>query len=361
LINLEKFISWDSVNESYSSYKWVKTPSQIKSEDRNKFEVRLKATKMVSFSSLADSINYKYTSRYWEALKNRLTQNSIKFKYGNSGPIPKQWIYWSEKVIYSDERALISKNADKDEVLGYYPLAYNGAELDKFWMIAAWEDPTGRLLLKEMTLKTFLNKSTKDIIEKEFLGESRIGKQVKSKINSVAKKDYWTLISIMACENFPDNVQGMSDVAQSIYNRYHVTGKPYGKTVSDIILSKGQYEPVSKGLKKGADWKNVTSKEKAISVYMKTMGNDSKVATKAINNAMLAQYNKSYVDNAKSHVKTRTEFLANAPKSSSAASPVERSDKSKNNSFFWNYAGKNQYYAKKDFVAKPIPSEVKSA
>ena len=122
----------------------------------------------------------------------------------------------------SNEKNLlqISKNADKDEVLGYYPLAYNGAELDKFWMIAAWEDPTGRLLLKEMTLKTFLNKSTKDIIEKEFLGESRIGKQVKSKINSVAKKDYWTLISIMACENFPDNVQGMSDVAQSIYNRY---------------------------------------------------------------------------------------------------------------------------------------------
>jgi spore germination cell wall hydrolase CwlJ-like protein len=361
LKNLKNFNSWDSINESYVSYKWVKSPLKITSQEKSKFETKLYATKTVSFTSLSDSINFKYSQRYWDALKTRLTQNSIKFKYGNSSSIPKQWIYWSEKVIYSDQRALLSRNSEKDEVLAYYPLAYNGAELDKFWVIGSWEDPSGRTLLKEMTLKTFLSKSTKDLIEKEFLGESSIGKKVKSQMNSTSKKDYWTLVSIIACENFPENVQGMADVAQSIYNRYHVSGKPYGKTVSDIILAKGQYEPVTKGTKKGADWKNINSKEKAIAVYMKTKGDDKSVATKAINNAISAQSGKSYVDNAKSHVKTRTEFLASPPTSSSAAGPTERSDKAKNNSFFWNYAGKTQYYAKKDFSAKPIPSEVKMA
>jgi len=360
LNNLRDFNQW-SINESYDSFKWVKSPVNIKPGERSSFEAKLSATRMISFTTLSDSINPKYNPRYWESLKNKLTQNSIKFKYGNSTPPPKQWIYWGEKIIYSDQRALISKNSEKDEVLGYYPIPYNGAELDKFWIIGAWESPSGKILLKEMTLKTFLSKSTKDIIEKEFLGETKEGKTIKSQMNSTAKKDYWTLITVMACENFSDQVQGMADVAQSIYNRYYVKGKPYGKTIADIILSKGQYEPVDKGTKKGADWKNITSKEKAILVYMKTKSVDQKNATEAINNAILAQSGKSYINNAKGHVKTRTEFLATPPKSSSAKSPVERTDKSKNNSFFWNYAGKNEYYAKKDFIAKSIPPEVKIA
>lgn len=357
MVNLENFSGWN-LNEGlfFSEFKWVSSPKNLTGLQKSSMEGKLS----VFGSDILDNLNFPYTSRYWESLKKRLTENKIVFKYGNSSPIPKQWIYWSEKVIYSDERSLLSRNSQNQKVIAYYPLAYNGAVLDKFWVIAIWKDGQGKKYLKEMTLKDFLTKSTKDIIEKDFLSSSVVKSDVSAQ-NKINKKDYWTLITIMACENFLDQKQGMADVAQSIYNRYHVEGKPYGKTISEIILAKSQYEPVTKGLKKGADWKNINDKNKSISVYMKTMGVDIKTATKAIESAISAQSNKTYRENAKSHVKTRTEFLASPPSSSSAVSPVERPDKSKNNSFFWNYAGKNKYYAKKDFSAKPIPSEVKTA
>lgn len=354
MINLNGFYEW-GINEGSYFTKWASTPSNITASQKKDIEVKIEASSSVGMDILKN-FNPSYNSRYWEALKKRLGENKITFKYGNTSAIPSQWIYWSEKVIYSDKRPLLSRNnSTKEEVLAYFPIAYNGVVLDKFWVIAVWENQSGVKVLKEMSLKTFLTKTTKDLIDTYFKGYSP---PVTNKSNS---KDYWTLITIMACENFPDQSQGMADVAQSIYNRYYVNGKPYGKTISDIILAKGQYEPVSKGLKKGADWKNITDKSKAIRVYMKTKKADSSSATKAINNAILAQSGKSYVSQAKDHVKTRTEFLASSPKSASAVSPVERSDKKKHNSFFWNYAGKNQYYAKKDFIAKPVPSEVKSA
>jgi hypothetical protein len=179
-------------------------------------------------------------------------------------------------------------------------------------------------------------------------------------LSNVSKKDYWTLITIIACENYTDQPQGMADVAQSIYNRYYVKEKPYGKTISDIILAKNQYEPVKVGIKKGANWSNIDTKDKAIDVYMKTKSVDKKNSTLAIETAIKAQSEKSYIDNAKSHVKTRTEFLATPPTSSSAVGSTERQSTSKNNAFFWNYAGKENYFTKKDFSPKPIPNEVKT-
>jgi hypothetical protein len=352
--NLEKFKGWE-INEASYFTKWASTPSNITPAQKRDIEAKIEASSSVEMDILKN-FNPSYNSRYWEALKKRLGENKITFKYGNTSAIPSQWIYWSEKVIYSDKRPLLSRNnSTKEEVLAYFPIPYNGVVLDKFWVVAVWKNQSGINVLREMTLKTFLTKTTKDLIDVYFKGYDP---PVTNRSNS---KDYWTLITIMACENFSDQIQGMADVAQSIYNRYYVKGKPYGKSISEIILAKGQYEPVSKGLKKGADWKNITSKQKAISVYMKSKGVDINSATKAINNAISAQSSKSYVNNAKSHVKTRTEFLASSPKSSSAASPVERTDRSKHNSFFWNYAGKKEYYAKRDFSAKPIPSEVKIA
>ena len=356
MINLENFSGWN-LNEGsfFSDFKWVSAPKGLTSMQKLGIE-----GKMSTFGiDFLESVNFSYTSRYWEALKKRLGENKITFKYGSSSGIPNQWIYWGEKVIYSDQRPLLSRNAAKQKVVAYYPLAYNGAALDKFWVVAVWKNAEGKKYLKEMTLKDFLTRSTKDIIDKDFLGTSSV-KADASQQNKTNRKDYWTLITIMACENFPDQLQGMADVAQSIYNRYHVNGKPYGKTISDIILSKGQYEPVSRGTKKGADWRNITDRNKAISVYSKTKGVDVKSATKAIVAAMSAQSGKDYIDKAKTHVKTRTEFLASSPTGSSAASPVERLSKDRHNSFFWNYAGKTTYYAKKDFIPKSIPSEVKT-
>jgi len=356
MVNLENFSRWN-LNEGslFSDFKWVSAPKGLTWIQKLGIE-----GKMSAFGSdFFESVNFSYTSRYWESLKKRLIENKIKVKYGDSAVIPKQWIYWGEKVIYSDQRPLLSKNVEKQKVVAYYPVAYNGAALDKFWVVAVWKNTDGKKYLKEMTLKDFLSRSTKEIIDKDFLSASSVKTDV-SQQNKINKKDYWTLITIIACENYTDQTQGMADVAQSIYNRYHVSGKPYGKTISEIILTKGQYEPVSKGTKKGADWRNITDKNKAISVYSKTKGVDIKSATKAILAAISAQSGKDYIEKAKIHVKTRTEFLASSPTASSAASPVERPSKDRNNSFFWNYAGKTTYYAKKDFNPKPMPSEVKT-
>jgi hypothetical protein len=173
--------------------------------------------------------------------------------------------------------------------------------------------------------------------------------------------EYWTLITIMACENFPDQKQGMADTAQSIYNRLSVPNKPYGKTIKEIILSKNQYEPVTIGKKRGADWGNINSKDKAITVYMKTKKVDRNKATFAINNAILAQKDPKLAIEAGKHVQSRTEFLANRPSSGGAAKPVERQDPKKNNAFFWNYAGKKNFYAKNDVKPKDKPGNVSLA
>jgi hypothetical protein len=190
----------------------------------------------------------------------------------------------------------------------------------------------------------------------DFLKKPKVAKKT-----SIDNSEYWTLITIMACENFSDQKQGMSDTAQSIYNRLAVPNKPYGKTIKEIILAKGQYEPVSVGKKRGADWNNINSKDKAITVYMKTKKLDRNKATAAINNAILAQKDPKLAKEAGKHVQSRTEFLADKPKSGGAAKPVERQSPKTNNAFFWNYAGKTRFYAKNDLAPKPKPGNVNVA
>jgi len=201
-------------------------------------------------------------------------------------------------------------------------------------------------------LKTAISKATKDI-------SASIKAQKKK--TPIDNSEYWTLVTIIACENFPDNKQGMADTAQSIYNRLAVPKQPYGKTIKEIVLAKGQYEPVSVGKKKGADWNTINSKDKAIVVYMKTKGVDRTKASTAINNAMQAQKDLKLAKEAGKHVQSRTEFLANKPSSGGAVKPVERVSPKTNNAFFWNYAGKNNFYAKKDLNPKPKPGNVSIA
>lgn len=173
-----------------------------------------------------------------------------------------------------------------------------------------------------------------------------------------SKSDYWTLIAIIACENYTTEKQAMSDTAQSIYNRYNVPGKPYGKTIREIILSKNQYVPVTKGKAKGAKWDNIQTMKDAIEVYSKTKGFDIKKSTEAIVSAVQAQKDLTLASNAGRHVQSRTEFLENPPTSKTAVKPVERLAKEKNNTFFWNYAGKKNFYAKNDLIPKPKPQSV---
>jgi len=172
VINLDNFERW-SINESLPfGYKWASAPKNITADQKKSFEDKL-INLGIAFFDKSKDINFPYSSRYWEALKNRLAQNSIKFKYGNSSAIPSQWIYWSEKVIRSDKRALLSKNSDKDEALAYFPLAYNGAVLNKFWVIGMWQNSSGISILKEMTLLDFLTKNTSELIANYFSGISK--------------------------------------------------------------------------------------------------------------------------------------------------------------------------------------------
>ena len=358
--NLDNYYSWSLNESSFTGVQWIDSPKNISKDQKFSIENKIRARNLSA--GLIEIPNYKFEQSKWETFKNRLKEIGISYKYGNDyDEAPKQVLLYNEKTIDSGDSPLFSINKEKERVLGYYPKSYDGVSLDKFWIVGAWEDRKGKVWLKEMTAKDFLLKSTKSLIDQEFLSSTKSGEEIKRDLSKVAKKDYWTLITIIACENYADQPQGMADVAQSIYNRYHVKGKPYGKTIADIILAKNQYEPVTIGNKKGANWSNIDTKDKAIDVYMKTKGVDKKDATSVIETAIKAQSEASYVDGAKAHVKTRTEFLATPPTSSSAVGSTERSSTNKNNAFFWNYAGKENYFAKKDFSPKPIPNEVKTA
>jgi hypothetical protein len=150
----------------------------------------------------------------------------------------------------------------------------------------------------------------------------------------------------------------MADTAQSIYNRFNVKGQKYGKTIPEIILASGQYQPVTTGKANGASWESINTKDKAIMVYMKTKGRDKEQATLAIEGAIAAQKDPTLIKNAQKFIGSRTEFLATKPTSKSAVSPVERTPEGKNNSFFWNYAGKTHYYDEELLAATAKPDTV---
>ena len=187
------------------------------------------------------------------------------------------------------------------------------------------------------------------------LANKEIGDIVPKNINS---QDYWTLITVIACENFLDNLQGMADVAQSIYNRFNIPNKAYGKSISQVILSTNQYEPVTKGLRKGAAWGYIKSKKTAISVYAKTKGVKKQEATQAIDNAIKAQKDPSMIKEARRWVQTRTEFLSDPPSDKDAVGIRQRKPKNTNNTFFWNYQGKSQFWFKEIFSATQMPDSV---
>lgn len=176
--------------------------------------------------------------------------------------------------------------------------------------------------------------------------------------------DYWTLITIMACENFETQnhsnaKQAMADVAQAIYNRYNTPGQPYGKTIKQIILAAGQYQPVKDGLAAGAQWRTIDSKAAAIAAYQKTRGRNLKAATQQIEAAVQAQSGAELRSKAEQHVGSRTEFLAATPTSKSAVGITERKPAGLNNCFYWRYAGKKQLYDKGLTAATAMPDSVK--
>lgn len=209
------------------------------------------------------------------------------------------------------------------------------------------------------SLLTTMTSQYADNLAKSKASNDSLAKPKDSLPSTADPRDYWTLIAIIACESYTTHPQGMADVAQSIYNRFNLPDKLYGKSIADIIVSAGQYEPVTVGKANGAKWNSVNSKELAIQVYMKTKGFDRALAVTAIDAAIKAQKDSAYITNAKQHVGSRTEFLASKPSSSGAKGPVERSPSDRHNTFFWNYAGRTNYYDTKLLAATPKPDSVK--
>jgi murein DD-endopeptidase MepM/ murein hydrolase activator NlpD len=147
--------------------------------------------------------------------------------------------------------------------------------------------------------------------------------------------DYWALVAICTLEAGPD--QARADVAQSIYNRLATPNKPYGKSLKEIIVAKGQYEPTFKNT---GDWKAIKDKTTAITAVKNSKGWDATTAKSAIEATQKAISSPANQAAAKTFVGTRTEFLAAKPSSSKAQGVVERSPAADNNAFYWQYAGK---------------------
>jgi hypothetical protein len=165
--------------------------------------------------------------------------------------------------------------------------------------------------------------------------------------------DLWTLIAISAAENFVNNPQGMADVAQSIYNRLNAGG--YGRSIKDIIIAAGQYEPT---FKNPGDWRAIKDKDTAIRAYQNAKRVSLAAATAAIETSEKALKDPIYTNSAKLFIGSRTEFLAARPNSPDAVGIVERNPAAQNNAFFWNYNGKTQFYSKRKLSAFPPPSNL---
>ena len=76
--------------------------------------------------------------------------------------------------------------------------------------------------------------------------------------------------------------------------------------------------------------------------------------------SLSAQKSSSLRSAASKHVGSRTEFLAATPSSKGAAGIAERKPKGFNNCFYWRYAGKTEFYNKKNTAATSIPNSVKN-
>jgi len=184
--------------------------------------------------------------------------------------------------------------------------------------------------------------------------------QLKSFYSSTPDEDLWTLIAICVAENYIYYPQGISDVAQSIYNR--LNAGTYGKTLKDIILSPGQYEPVFRNYK---DWTNIVDRETAIIAYQNAKKISKEIASQHIDIGYNAITNPNLKLNSKQFVGSRTEFLAYSPKNKNAVGEIKR-DKilyenklvDVSNTFFWNYSGKSQLYDKGKLAALPPPKNI---
>ena len=177
---------------------------------------------------------------------------------------------------------------------------------------------------------------TKDGVDKDYYQQFPNSKPVNaSQFNENPQgtiADFWTLVSICSLEaGIP---QARADVAQSIYNRFYTPNQPYGITIKNIIINKGQYTPVSRNYN---DWVAISDAQTAIKAVKGSKPEwDETRVKKELQDTINSIKDRQLIENAKRFVETRTEFKSYCE----GDSPVEREPKNQNNCFSWQYAGK---------------------
>jgi len=117
--------------------------------------------------------------------------------------------------------------------------------------------------------------------------------------------DYWSLVALCTLENSTD--QGRADVAQSVYNRFASKKYSNGNSIKGLIISPGQYQPVSAAV---AEFNACNTKELAILAVMKAKGWDNATAANEINKTVSALNNQTLVNSSKSFIGGRTDFYS---------------------------------------------------
>ena len=103
---------------------------------------------------------------------------------------------------------------------------------------------------------------------------------------SGGSSDFWTLVAVAARED--GDPQGRADVAQSIYNRL-ASGAYSGKTIRELIIAEGQYQPTWDYPRKRGDrkpnpeWINITDAESAAKASDMSVGAIKSVAANLTN------------------------------------------------------------------------------
>lgn len=162
-------------------------------------------------------------------------------------------------------------------------------------------------------------------------------------------QEFWTLVAICATEASFGDSQGRADVAQSIYNRAG-SGQYGGRTLTQVILQTGQYEPTWRWPRQGIgsipnpEWRairDIASAAAATNLTQSTILQAARDITNPI-----------YQAAAKSFVQGRTDFLGtNQPARvmTSNGSKVQRNPYGNQFGFSGNYR-KNVVY--------PIPNTI---
>ena len=162
-------------------------------------------------------------------------------------------------------------------------------------------------------------------------------------------QEFWTLVAICATEASFGDSQGRADVAQSIYNRLG-SGQYGGRTLTQVILQKGQYEPTWRWPRWGQE--NIPNQEWRVIRDIDSAAAATNLAPSTILQAARDITNPDYQDAARRFVQGRTDFLgANQPARAMTnnGSKVQRNTYGNKFGFSGNYR-KNVVYPIPDVI-----------